>query len=114
MALIPAWLPALLMMLWAWVLRRRPQTANSIRVRRSAIALVALLSVRYLLWRGTSTLNLSSAEATALSLLLLAAEVILVGHGVLQLGLAWFCQPPIAEEAHQAACQGGCGGAQPR
>jgi cellulose synthase (UDP-forming) len=103
MALSPAWLPALLVVLWAWLLRRRPHTAHSTRVRRSAIVLVTLLSGRYLLWRVTSTLNLVSAEATALSLLLLAAEVILVGHGVLQLGLAWFRQPPIAEEAHQAA-----------
>ena len=103
MALSSAWLPALLVVLWAWVLRRRPHTAHSTRVRRSAIVLVVLLSGRYLLWRATSTLNLVSAEATALSLLLLAAEVILVGHGVLQLGLAWFRQPPIAAEAHQAA-----------
>jgi hypothetical protein len=103
MALSSAWLPALLVVLWAWVLRRRPHTAHSTRVRRSAIVLVVLLSGRYLLWRATSTLNLVSAEATALSLLLLAAEVILVGHGVLQLGLAWFRQPPIAEEVHQAA-----------
>lgn len=56
--------------------------------RRCAVVLVALLSGRYLLWRATSTLNLVSAEATALSLLLLAAEVTLAGHGVLQLGLA--------------------------
>jgi hypothetical protein len=42
MALIPAWLPALLVVLWAWVLRRRPQAAHNVRLRRSAIALVAL------------------------------------------------------------------------
>ena len=62
MALSSAWLPALLVVLWAWVLRRRPHTAHSTRVRRSAIVLVVLLSGRYLLWRATSTLNLVSGR----------------------------------------------------
>ncbi len=102
MDLILAWLPALLASLWAWLLRCRPETVQNIGVRRCAIAVLTLLSVRYLLWRSTSTLNLTSGEATALSLLLLAAEVILLCHGLLQLWLAWFREPPIAEEADQA------------
>ena len=119
MALSSAWLPALLVVLWAWVLRRRPHTAHSTRVRRSAIVLVVLLSGRYLLWRATSTLNLVSAEATALSLLLLAAEVILVGHGVLRWG--WpgsgsrrsprrCTRPPSGWNTRSAASRGGLPG----
>ncbi|MFU8886055.1 MAG: glycosyltransferase [Cyanobacteriota bacterium] len=98
-----AWLPALLVALWAWLLRRRPETAQAIGFRRSAIAVITLLSGRYLLWRSTNTLNLTAPGASALSVLLLAAEVTLLGHGLLQLWLAWFREPPVAEEAEQAA-----------
>ncbi len=68
-----------------------------------AIAVLALLTAHYLHWRATATLNLSSPVASALSLLLLAAEATLLGHGLLQLGLAWFPEPPVAAEAEQAA-----------
>jgi cellulose synthase (UDP-forming) len=87
------------------LLRRSPQSAQAVGIRRSAIAVISLLSGRYLLWRTTTTLNLTTPTATALSLLLLAAEVILLGHGLLQLWLTWFREPPVAEEADQAARQ---------
>lgn len=98
-------LPVVLVGLWAWLLRRRPETASSLGHRRLAIAGVVLLSGHYLLWRSTATLNLSSHTAMALSLTLLAAEAILLGHGMLQLALAWCRQPPIAAEAAHAAAR---------
>jgi len=50
-----------------------------------AVLLLALLTARYLHWRVTATLNLETPLATALSLLLLGAELWLLGHGFLQL-----------------------------
>jgi len=97
--------PALLVGVWAWLLRRRPGAARTVGARRSAIAVVTLLSGRYLGWRVAATLNLTSSSAAALSLLLLAAEFSLLGHGLLQLWLAWFREPPVAAEADQAAEQ---------
>ncbi|MCP9927739.1 glycosyltransferase [Cyanobium sp. CH-040] len=97
--------PALLVGVWAWLLRRRPQAARTVGTRRSAIAMVTLLSGHYLAWRVGATLNLTSSSAAALSLLLLAAEFSLLGHGLLQLWLAWFREPPVAAEADQAARQ---------
>jgi len=97
------WLPAAVVLAWALLLRRRPEAERQISHRRMAIAVLALLSVHYLLWRVTATLNISSPLATGLSLLLLAAETTLLGHGLLQLGLAWFPEPPVAAEAEQAA-----------
>jgi cellulose synthase (UDP-forming) len=50
-----------------------------------AVLLLALLTGRYLHWRITATLNLTTPLAGALSLLLLAAELWLQGHGMLLL-----------------------------
>lgn len=97
------WLPAALVLAWALLLRRRPEAERPIADRRCAIAVLALLSAHYLSWRATATLNLSSPAATALSLLLLTAEATLLGHGLLQLALAWWPEPPVAEEAERAA-----------
>jgi cellulose synthase (UDP-forming) len=71
--------------------------------RRSAIAVIALLSLRYLHWRATGTLNLGSTLAAAVSVTMLAAEMALLAQGLLQLGLAWFREPPVMPEADQAA-----------
>jgi cellulose synthase (UDP-forming) len=97
-----AWLQVALILLWAGILSRNLKAVQSIFFRRSAIAIITLLSFRYLLWRGFSTLNLSDYLSGALSLLLLTSEIILIGHGVLQLWLAWFRDPPVAEEADYA------------
>jgi cellulose synthase (UDP-forming) len=58
-------------------------------MRRSLLLLLALLSLRYLHWRATDSLNLSSALAAALSVLLLLAEAWLLLSGLLPLLLAW-------------------------
>lgn len=57
-------------------------------LRWGSALLISALGARYLLWRLTSTLNLSSPLATGLSVLLLAAEWMLLGHGLLQV---WLC-----------------------
>lgn len=98
-----AWLPAVLVLLWAGLLRRWSEASLPLAARRSAIAVLLLLVGRYLLWRASATLNLSSAGAAALSLLLLASEAYLLGHALLQLLPAWFREPPVAEEARRAA-----------
>ncbi|MEO1002062.1 MAG: glycosyltransferase [Cyanobacteria bacterium J06638_7] len=96
-------LPLLLVLGWVLWLRRCPEAALPMAARRSAIAVSALLSLSYLVWRATSTLNLSTTESTVISLAMLAAEAALLGHGLLQLALAWFREPPVGEEAEQAA-----------
>jgi cellulose synthase (UDP-forming) len=45
---------------------------------RWAVALLLLLGLRYLIWRGADTLNLDTPLASALSLLALAAEALLL------------------------------------
>ncbi|WP_254977755.1 glycosyltransferase [Cyanobium sp. ATX 6A2] len=97
------WAAPLLVLAWALWLRRRPEVGLPMAARRSAIVLIALLSLSYLVWRASSTLNLSTTLATAISLTMLAAEAALLGHGLLQLALAWYRQPPVAKEAEQAA-----------
>ena len=70
-----------------------------------AVLLLALLTGRYLHWRITATLNLDTPLATALSLLLLAAEAWLLAHGFLQL---LFSLAPHAPDGERAS-----GGAEP-
>jgi cellulose synthase (UDP-forming) len=82
------WLPWLAL-LWPLWLSRRPDARCPIWMRRSLLLLLALLSLRYLHWRVTGSLNLSSALAVALSVLLLLAEGWLLLSGLLPLLLAW-------------------------
>ncbi|MEB3333362.1 MAG: glycosyltransferase [Cyanobacteriota bacterium] len=56
-------------------------------LRWGAALLITALAVRYLPWRLGSSLNLRSPLAAALSLLLLTAELMLLGHGLLQVWL---------------------------
>jgi cellulose synthase (UDP-forming) len=49
-----------------------------------AVLLLALLAARYVHWRITATLNLDTPLSATLSVLLLAAELWLLGHGFLQ------------------------------
>lgn len=58
-------------------------------MRRSLLLLLALLSLSYLHWRLTASLNLSGPLAAALSVLLLLAESWLLLSGLLPLLLAW-------------------------
>jgi cellulose synthase (UDP-forming) len=56
-----------------------------VKSRALAVGLSAVLAVHYLIWRIGSSLNLSSRAATALSLMLLAAELLLLASAFLQL-----------------------------
>ncbi|WP_216904436.1 glycosyltransferase [Synechococcus sp. CCY 9618] len=96
-------LPAASVLLWGIVLTRRPEQSLPVAARRSAIAVTLVLALRYLLWRAGSTLNLDTPVAAALSLTMLAAELMLLGIGLLQLVLALFAQPPVETESEQAA-----------
>jgi cellulose synthase (UDP-forming) len=76
-------------------------------MRRSLLLLLALLSLRYLHWRVTGSLNLSSTPAAALSVLLLLAEGWLLLSGLLPLLLAWrrFSDGRLEADAAQAQWQ---------
>jgi len=63
-----------------------------------AVLALALLTARYLHWRITATLNLDSPLATALSVLLVAAEIWLLAHGFLQLLFSLAPDPPDAAQ----------------
>ena len=97
-----AWAPAVAITIWAGVLARRPESTLPLEARRSAVLVITLLGVRYLAWRLGSTLNLTSAAGTTLSLTMLMAELILLSTGLLQLWLTWVSQPPLAPEAAAA------------
>ncbi|MCS5690883.1 glycosyltransferase [Cyanobium sp. FGCU-6] len=57
--------------------------APRVRPHPWAVLLLTLLTLRYLGWRLSSTLNLSGPLATSLSLLALASELALIAHGLL-------------------------------
>jgi cellulose synthase (UDP-forming) len=78
-----------LALLWPLWLSRRPEASCPVWMRRSLLLLLALLSLRYLHWRATGSLNLSSPLAAGLSLLVLLAEGWLLLTGLLPLLLAW-------------------------
>jgi cellulose synthase (UDP-forming) len=94
----PVWLP-LLVLLWPLWLQRRPEQQSPLWARRSLILLINLLTLRYLAWRVSDSLNLSSTLSTALSLVLLLAEGWLLLTGLIPLWLAW---RPFPDRRHEA------------
>ena len=80
---------ALLALIWPLWLRRRPEEESPLWARRSLIMLISLLTVRYLSWRVTDSLNLSTALSSGLSLVLLLTESWLLLTGLIAFGLAW-------------------------
>ena len=80
---------SLLLLLWPLWLIRRPEADSPLWARRSLILLITGLTLRYLTWRCTDSLNLESPASTLLSLLLLMAESWLLVTGLLPLWLAW-------------------------
>ena len=80
---------ALLTLLWPLWLRRRPEEASPLWARRSLILLISLLTLRYLSWRVTDSLNLSTPLSSGLSLGLLLTESWLLLTGLIAIGLAW-------------------------
>ena len=104
-ATLPHWmvpLPALAVALWACWLASKPEQSLPLVARRSAVLVISLLGARYLVWRIGATLNLATTTSTGLSLLMLGAELTLLGNGLLQLWLTWARQPPVPQEAAAA------------
>ena len=92
---------SLLLLLWPLLLTRRPEQASPIWARRSLILLISLLTLRYLHWRCTASLNLDTSLSTLLSLVLLLAEGWLLLTGLVPLWLAWRRYPDRREQAVQ-------------
>ena len=80
---------ALLALIWPLWLRRRPEEKSPLWARRSLILLISLLSLRYLSWRVTDSLNLSTPLSSGLSLVLLLTESWLLLTGLIAFWLAW-------------------------
>ena len=80
---------SLLLLLWPLALIQRPEAESPLWARRSLILLISALTLRYLHWRSTASLNLDSPLSTGLSGLLLLAEGWLLITGLLPLWLAW-------------------------
>lgn len=95
-----SWLP-LLVLIWPAWLSRTPEQSSPIWRRRSLIVLIGALTLRYLLWRVSASLNLSTPLSTSLSLLLLAAEAWLLLTGLVPLMLAWRRFPDRRPAMHQ-------------
>ena len=79
----------LLLLIWPLWLIRRPEQNTPIWGRRSLILLISLFTLRYLIWRVTSSLNFESHLSITLSVLLLLAEAWLLLVGLVPLWLAW-------------------------
>ena len=66
---------------------RPPPQPLSAPWRGAAAVLISVLALRYLPWRVGGTLNLETPLSVGLSVLVLVAELMLLGHGLLQIGL---------------------------
>ncbi|MBD1909957.1 MULTISPECIES: cellulose synthase catalytic subunit [unclassified Leptolyngbya] len=77
--------PAALFLLVLMVMKVSPQPRPWSRVL--VVGLLAILTVRYVLWRSLTTLNLSTPLNGTFSLLLLFLELIVMGSGSVQLFL---------------------------
>ena len=80
---------SLLLLLWPLALIQRPEAESRLWARRSLILLISTLTLRYLFWRCTVSLNLDTAVSTSLSGLMRLAEGWLLITGLLPLWLAW-------------------------
>ena len=105
---------SLLLLLWPLWLIRRPEALSPLWARRSLILLISLLTLRYLHWRCTDSLNLDSGLSTVLSLLMLLAEGWLLVTGLLPLWLAWRPFPDRRTQAADLARQWTAGRWQPK
>ena len=92
---------SLLLLLWPLLLTRRPEQASPLWARRSLILLITLLTVRYLHWRCTASLNLDTNLSALMSLVLLLAEGWLLLTGLVPLWLGWRVYPDRREQALQ-------------
>ena len=103
-------------LIWPWLLllaiallSRRPEAGYGIWARRSVLLALVALTLGYLHWRLTASLNLESRLSTGLSWLLLAAEAWLLLSGLLPLLLSWrrFDNGRAAADAAETNWRGG-------
>ncbi|MFM1811572.1 MAG: hypothetical protein RLZZ336_510 [Cyanobacteriota bacterium] len=83
-------------LIWPWLLLlaiallcRRPEAGYGLWARRSVLLALVALTLGYLQWRLTASLNLATPLSTGLSWLLLVAEAWLLLSGLLPLLLSW-------------------------
>jgi cellulose synthase (UDP-forming) len=83
-------------LIWPWLLllaivllSRRPEQTYGPWARRSVLLALVALTLGYLHWRVTASLNRATALSTGLSWLLLLAEAWLLLAGLLPLLLSW-------------------------
>ena len=84
-----AWFWPWLMLLAVALLSRRPEARYGPWARRSVLLALVLLTLTYLQWRLSASLNLATPLSTALSWVLLLAESWLLLSGLLPLLLSW-------------------------
>ena len=91
-----------LLLLMPVVLTRRREQESPIWARRTLIVLLTVLTVRYLHWRCTASLTMTTGIGSALSLTLLMAEGWLLISGLLPMWLAWRRIPDRRPQAYEA------------
>lgn len=78
------WTASLMVLVWG-IMRVSPRPTGWSRTL--VVSILGILTVRYLIWRATSTLNLSTPRDGVFSLGLLALELIIIFSGLVQLFL---------------------------
>lgn len=78
------WTASLMVLVWG-IMRVSPRPTGWSRT--IVVSILGILTVRYLIWRATSTLNLSTPQDGVFSLGLLALELIIIFSGLVQLFL---------------------------
>ena len=91
-----------LLLLVPVVLTRRREQESPIWARRTLIVLLTVMTLRYLHWRCTASLTMTTGIASALSLMLLMAEGWLLISGLLPMWLAWRRIPDRRLQADEA------------
>ena len=91
-----------LLLLVPVVLTRRREQESPIWARRTLSVLLTVMTLRYLHWRCTASLTMTTGIASALSLMLLMAEGWLLISGLLPMWLAWRRIPDRRLQADEA------------
>lgn len=78
------WAAALMVLVWA-IMRISP--VPTVWSRRLVVGILAILTIRYFLWRSLSTLNLSTPLEGVVSLGLFSLELLILTSGMIQLFL---------------------------
>ncbi|MFO7141664.1 cellulose synthase catalytic subunit [Arthrospira sp. PCC 8006] len=80
------WFPTILLSAIAWIITKIYPKPTAIS-RAIIVAIILALTIRYLLWRSFSTLNLSDPLNGLFSLTLMALEIYIIGANIIQIYL---------------------------